>query len=106
MGRKIISWNVNGLRACLNKGFLDFFNAESADIFCIQENKMQPEQMPVEIPGYFAYWNCADKKGYSGTAVYTRRTPLEVSYGIGVDIHDHEGRVVTLEMEDFYLVCV
>lgn len=103
MAVKIISWNVNGLRACLSKGFLDFFNREEADIFCIQENKMQPEQMPVEIPGYYAYWNCADKKGYSGTTVFSREEPLQTIYGIDGKYND-EGRVITLEYPDFYLI--
>ena len=102
---KLISWNVNGLRACVNKGFLDFFNEVDADVFCLQETKLQEGQIELELPGYHQYWNYADKKGYSGTAVFTRHQPLSVTYGIGIDEHDHEGRVVTLEMPDFYLVC-
>lgn len=102
---KFISWNVNGLRACAGKGFSDSFAALNADFFCLQETKMQQGQLDLAFPGYQSYWNYADKKGYSGTAIYTRHTPLSVSYGIGIDEHDHEGRVITLEMEDFYLVC-
>ncbi len=103
---KFISWNVNGLRAVCGKGFADIFVDLDADFFCLQETKMQAGQLDLEFPGYRSYWNYADKKGYSGTAVYTRHEPLEVTYGIGMDEHDHEGRVITLEMEDFYLVCV
>lgn len=103
---KFISWNVNGLRACAQKGFDDSFNTLDADFFCLQETKMQPGQLDLEFLGYQSFWNSADKKGYSGTAVYTRHTPLNVTYGIGIDEHDHEGRVITLEMEDFFLVCV
>ena len=103
---KLISWNVNGLRAAAGKGFADIFTDLDADFFCLQETKLQAGQLDLEFPGYTSYWNYADKKGYSGTAIYTRRTPLGVSYGIGVDEHDHEGRVVTLETEDFYLVDV
>ena len=103
---KIVSWNVNGLRACLQKGFLDFFNAVDADIFCIQETKMQPGQAEVELPGYQQFWYSAEKKGYSGTAVFTRVEPLSVRYGLGIDAHDHEGRAITLEFQDFYLVNV
>ena len=102
---KFISWNVNGLRACAGKGFADAFAALDADFFCLQETKMQQGQLDLEFPGYQSYWNYADKKGYSGTAIYTRHTPLNVSYGIGIDEHDHEGRVITMEMEQFYLVC-
>ena len=94
---KIVSWNVNGLRACLQKGFLDFFDAVDADIFCIQETKMQPGQAEVELPGYQQFWYSAEKKGYSGTAVFTRIEPLSVRYGLGIDAHDHEGRAITLE---------
>ena len=101
---KIISWNVNGLRAVLNKGFLDFFNEKSADIFCIQETKMQKEQAKFDFPGYYEYWNCAEKKGYSGTLILTKSKPLSVSYGIGIEEHDKEGRVITLEFKDFYMV--
>lgn len=103
---KFISWNVNGLRAVCGKGFSDIFTSLDADFFCLQETKMQAGQLELEFEGYHSYWNYADKKGYSGTAVYTRHEPLGVSYGIGIDEHDHEGRVITLEMEDFYLVCV
>ena len=102
---KLISWNVNGLRACVGKGFMDFFQSIDADIFCIQESKLQQGQITLDLPGYEQYWNYADKKGYSGTAVFTKRTPHSVSYGMGIDEHDHEGRVITLEFEDFYLVC-
>ncbi len=103
---KLISWNVNGLRAIAGKGFADIFTELDADFFCLQETKMQAGQLDLEFPGYRSYWNYADKKGYSGTAIYTRHEPLSVTCGIGIDEHDHEGRVITLEMEDFYLVCV
>ncbi len=103
---KLISWNVNGLRACLGKGFMDFFNAADADIFCIQETKMQTGQAEVNAPGYEQYWNSAEKKGYSGTAIFTRIPPLAVSYGIGQEQHDTEGRVIKLEFPDFFLVNV
>ena len=103
---KLISWNVNGLRAVCGKGFADIFAALDADFFCLQETKLQAGQLDLAFPGYRSYWNYADKKGYSGTAVFTRETPLSVSCGIGVDEHDHEGRVITLEMSDFYLVNV
>ena len=103
---KFISWNVNGLRAVAGKGFADIFVDLDADFFCLQETKMQPGQLDLEFPGYTSYWNSADKKGYSGTAIYSRHLPLNVTYGIGIDEHDHEGRVITLEMEDFFLVCV
>lgn len=103
---KLISWNVNGLRACVRKGFLDFFKEADADIFCIQESKLQEGQISVELDGYEQYWNYAEKKGYSGTAVFTKRRPLSVTYGIGIDEHDHEGRVITLEFGQFYLVTV
>jgi exodeoxyribonuclease-3 len=102
---KLVSWNVNGLRACQGKGFSDVFRQLDADFFCLQETKMQAGQLELEFEGYRSYWNYAEKKGYSGTAVFTRHEPLSVSYGIGREEHDHEGRVVTLEMEDFYLVC-
>ena len=102
---KFISWNVNGLRACAGKGFADAFATLDADFFCLQETKMQQGQLDLEFPGYQSYWNYADKKGYSGTAIYTRHTPLSVTYGIGIDEHDHEGRVITMEMDEFYLVC-
>ena len=101
---KLISWNVNGLRACLGKGFLDFFQAADADVFCLQETKLQPDQIELELPGYEQYWNSAQKKGYSGTAVFTRVPPLSVSYGIGSSAHDDEGRAITVEFADFYLV--
>ena len=103
---KLISWNVNGLRAVAGKGFADIFEDLDADFVCIQETKLQAGQIDLEFLGYTSYWNYADKKGYSGTAIWTRRSPLSVTYGIGIDEHDHEGRVVTLEMEDFYLVNV
>ena len=103
---KLISWNVNGLRACVSKGFMDFFAEADADIFCIQESKLQEGQIQLELPGYYQYWNYAGKKGYSGTAVFTRQEPLSVSYGIGIEEHDQEGRVITLEFGDFYLVTV
>ena len=103
---KLVSWNVNGLRAVMGKGFMESFSSLDADIFCLQETKLQKGQIEMDLPGYFEYWNYADKKGYSGTAVFTRTEPLSVSYGIGIDEHDHEGRVITLEFEKFYLVCV
>ena len=103
---KLISWNVNGLRAVAGKGFADIFTELDADFFCLQKTKLQAGQLDLEFLGYTSYWNYADKKGYSGTAIYTKHTPLSVNYGIGVDEHDHEGRVVTLEMEDFFLVNV
>ena len=103
---KLVSWNVNGLRACVTKGFADVFATLDADFFCLQETKMQAGQLDLAFPGYQSYWNYAEKKGYSGTAIYTRHTPLSVSYGIGQEEHDHEGRVITLEMPDFFLVCV
>lgn len=102
---KFISWNVNGLRACVGKGFADIFEQFDADFFCLQETKMQAGQLDLQFLGYQSFWNYADKKGYSGTAIYTRHTPISVAYGIGIDKHDHEGRVITLEMADFYLVC-
>ena len=102
---KLISWNVNGLRACLQKGFLDFCAQTDADIYCLQETKLQAGQAEVDLPGYHMYWNYADKKGYSGTAVFTREEPLSVTYGFGDDLHRHEGRVITAEYPDFYLVC-
>ena len=103
---KFISWNVNGLRAVAGKGFADIFVELDADFFCLQETKMQEGQLDLEFPGYQSYWNYAEKKGYSGTAIYTKHTPLSVRYGIGVEEHDHEGRVITLEYPDWYLVCV
>jgi len=102
---RLVSWNVNGLRACVGKGFADIFEQLDADFFCLQETKMQAGQLDLQFLGYQSYWNYADKKGYSGTAIYTRHTPISVAYGIGIDEHDHEGRVITLEMADFYLVC-
>ena len=103
---KLISWNVNGLRACCGKGFEDVFNRMEADFFCLQETKMQEGQLDLQFRGYQSYWNYAEKKGYSGSAIYTKHQPLSVAYGIGVEEHDHEGRVITLEMEQFYLVTV
>ncbi|WP_294783356.1 exodeoxyribonuclease III [uncultured Eubacterium sp.] len=103
---KLISWNVNGLRACVQKGFLDFFHEVDADIFCVQETKLQEGQIQLDLEGYEQYWNYAEKKGYSGTAVFTKKTPLSVRYGIGVEEHDHEGRVITLEYEKFFFVTV
>ena len=103
---KFISWNVNGLRACCDKGFREAFLQLDADFFCLQETKMQAGQLDLAFDGYTSYWNYAEKKGYSGTAIFTRRQPLQVSYGLGIDEHDREGRVITLEMEDFYLVTV
>ena len=103
---KFISWNVNGLRACAGKGFADAFSALDADFFCLQETKMQEGQLDLTFEGYESYWNSAEKKGYSGTAIYTRHHPLNVTYGIGIDEYDHEGRVITLEMEQFFLVNV
>ena len=101
---KLISWNVNGIRACLNKGFSEFFKEINADIFCIQETKCQPEQIELKYEGYISYWNSAEKKGYSGTAIFTKKQPINVTYGIGIEEHDKEGRIITLEFEDFYLV--
>lgn len=103
---KLISWNVNGLRAVMGKGFLDIFKDLDADILCLQETKLQEGQIELELPGYFQYWNYAEKKGYSGTAVFTKKEPLDVHYGIGIEEHDHEGRVITLEFEDFFFVTV
>ena len=101
---KFISWNVNGLRACVNKGFLDFFHEINADAFCIQETKLQEGQIDLSLPGYYQYWNYAKKKGYSGTAIFTKKEPLSVSYGISIPEHDEEGRVITLEYENYYLI--
>lgn len=103
---RLISWNVNGIRACCDKGFRDSFKALDADFFCLQETKMQEGQLDLNFEGYTSYWNYAEKKGYSGTAIFTRHQPLNVTYGIGIDEHDHEGRVITLEMENFFLVTV
>ena len=103
---KLVSWNVNGLRACLGKGFLEFFEQADADAVCLQETKMQEGQLDLNFEGYTSYWNYAEKKGYSGTAIFTRHQPISVSYGLGIEEHDHEGRVITLEMQDFYLITV
>jgi exodeoxyribonuclease-3 len=103
---KLISWNVNGLRAVMGKNFMEFFNEIDADCFCLQETKLQEGQIEMDLPGYHQYWNYADKKGYSGTAIFTKREPLSVTYGMGIDEHDHEGRVITLEFADFYLITV
>ena len=102
---KLISWNVNGLRACIGKGFLDFCALADADVYCLQETKLQAGQLEMDLPGYHQYWNYADKKGYSGTAIFTKEEPLSVTYGFGDDLHRHEGRVITAEYPDFYLVC-
>ena len=102
---RLVTWNVNGLRACLGKGFLDFFQRVDADVVCLQETKLQPDQISLELPGYRLFWNSAEKKGYSGTAVFTRVEPLSVTCGIGLDAHDHEGRVITAEFDGFFLVC-
>ena len=101
---KLISWNVNGIRACVNKGFTEFFDKIDADIFCIQETKCQPGQIELNFEGYKAYWNSAERKGYSGTAIFTKKEPMNVTYGIGIEEHDKEGRVITLEFEKFYMV--
>ena len=101
---KLISWNVNGIRACVNKGFTEFFDKIDADIFCIQETKCQPGQIELNFEGYKAYWNSAERKGYSGTAIFTKKEPMNVTYGIGIEEHDKEGRVITLEFENFYMV--
>ena len=103
---KLISWNVNGLRACVQKGFLDFFNEVDADLFCLQETKLQAGQLDLELPGYYQYWNYAEKKGYSGTALFTKTEPIAVTYGIGMEQHDKEGRVITAEFEAYYVVTV
>ena len=103
---KLISWNVNGLRACVGKNFMDFFKEADADIFCIQESKLSEGQISLDLPGYYQYWNYAKKKGYSGTAIFTKQEPLHVSYGIGIPEHDQEGRVITLEFEKFHMVTV
>ena len=104
--KKLISWNVNGLRACMQKGFPDFMEKEKPDAICLQETKLQAGQIDLELPGYYQYWNYAEKKGYSGTAIFTREEPLSVQYGLGIEEHDHEGRVITLEYPDYYLVTV
>ncbi len=103
---KLISWNVNGIRACLKKGFMDYFNEQDADFFCIQETKCQVGQVELELEGYHQYWHQADKKGYSGTAIFTKKEPLSVAYDFGIEEHSHEGRVITLEYDDFYMVTV
>ena len=103
---KLISWNVNGIRACVQKGFLDFFKEVDADIFCIQESKLQEGQINLELEGYNQYWNYAEKKGYSGTAIFTKKEPLSVRYGLGIEEHDKEGRVITLEFEEFFMITV
>ena len=103
---KLISWNVNGLRACVGKNFMEDFKKLDADIFCLQETKLQEGQIELDLPGYHQYWNYAEKKGYSGTAIFTKEEPLSVAYGIGIEEHDHEGRVISLEFEDYYLVTV
>lgn len=103
---KLISWNVNGIRACIKKGFLEYFNTENADIFCLQETKLSAGQLKLDLEGYYQYWNYAEKKGYSGTAIFTKVEPLSVAYGIGIEEHDNEGRVITLEFDKFYMVTV
>ena len=103
---KLISWNVNGIRACLQKGFMDFFNEIDADIFCLQETKLQEGQVELDLPGYHQYWHYAEKKGYSGTAIFTKEEPISVTLGIGVEQHDHEGRVITAEYPEFFVVTV
>lgn len=104
--KKLISWNVNGLRACAEKGFMEFFKEADADIFCLQETKLQKGQIDLDLPEYHQYWNYAEKKGYSGTAIFSKEEPLSVSYGMGIEAHDHEGRVITLEFEKFYMITV
>lgn len=104
--KKLISWNVNGLRACAEKGFMEFFKEADADIFCLQETKLQKGQIDLDLPGYHQYWNYAEKKGYSGTAIFSKEEPISVSYGMGIEVHDHEGRVITLEFEKFYMITV
>jgi len=103
---KFISWNVNGIRACMQKGFMDFFGEIDADIFCLQETKLQEGQIDLDLPGYYQYWNYAEKKGYSGTALFSKTEPISVTYGLGIAEHDHEGRVITAEYEDFYFITV
>lgn len=104
--KKMISWNVNGIRAAITKGFLDYFKKEDADIFCIQETKCQVGQVQLDLEGYYQYWNQAEKKGYSGTAIFTKKKPLSVTYGMGIEEHDKEGRIITLEFEDYYVITV
>ena len=107
MSKKLVSWNVNGLRACVGKGtFYEFMERENPDVMCLQETKLQPGQIEMDLPGYHEYWNCAEKKGYSGTAVFTKEEPLAVTYGLGIEEHDHEGRVITLEYPEYYLITV
>lgn len=101
---KLISWNVNGIRACVTKGFLDYFHEQDADVFCLQETKLQEGQIDLDLPGYYQYWNYAEKKGYSGTALFTKEEPISVSYGIGIEEHDREGRVITAEFPDYYVL--
>ncbi len=103
---KLISWNVNGLRACLSKGFMDYFSASQADFFCLQETKLQPDQITLNLPGYTQFWNSAEKKGYSGTAIFAKEPPISCQYGMNSELHDHEGRLITLEYPDFYLATV
>lgn len=103
---KFISWNVNGIRACMTKGFMDFFKEVDADIFCLQETKLQAGQIEMNLEGYYQYWNYAEKKGYSGTAIFTKKEPISVAYGLGIEEHDKEGRVITLEFDDFYFITV
>ena len=102
--KKLFSWNVNGIRACLNKGFMDFFSEAAPDALCLQETKVCAGQVELDLPGYYQYWNYAEKKGYSGTAIFTREEPLEVTYGLGIEEHDHEGRVITLKYPGYYLI--
>lgn len=102
--KKLISWNVNGIRACVTKGFMDYFNEMDADFFCLQETKLQAGQIELDLPGYYQYWNYAEKKGYSGTAIFTKEEPVSVAYGLGIEEHDHEGRVITLEYPEYYVV--
>ena len=104
--KKFVSWNVNGLRACMEKGFMDAFRQLDADVFCLQETKLQQGQITLDLPGYYQFWNYAEKKGYSGTAVFSREEPLSVQYGLGIEQHDHEGRVITLEFPDYYFITV
>lgn len=106
MKKNFISWNVNGIRACKDKGFMESFTALNADIFCLQETKLQEGQIELELPGYKQYWSYADKKGYSGTAIFTKEEPISVTYGMGIDEHDHEGRLITAEFEDYYFITV
>lgn len=103
---KLISWNVNGIRACLGKGFMEFFSEADADVFCLQETKLSEGQLELELPGYYQYWNYAEKKGYSGTAIFTKVKPLSVTYGLGIELHDKEGRVITTEFDEFYFITV